>query len=389
MSTKNSIKNKFFDAIIIGAGPAGSMTAYLLAKQGQSVLLVDKASFPRHKVCGCCLNEVAQQVLKQNGLEVILDSLKAIELNQFSLHTKHNSVQIALQNSRSLSREGLDSALIEAAIEAGACFLSQAHATVDEVKSDCCNVIIKDLEGERKLSCATAIVADGIMGRALENHPEFSTRIANGSRIGAGTVILEANSFYKPGTIYMSTASGGYVGLVRLEDNRLDIAAAFDLEFVRRAGGPAQAAIKIMTEANMPAISGLQNANWLGTAALSRSRKNIAGKRIFVIGDSSSYAEPLTGEGIAWALTSACAVVPIAKDAIKRWSPQLAVAWTKEHRRLIKTRQENSYRIARVLRNSTVTILCVELLSRFPSIAESLVQYTSSTSYTPRAIEVS
>ena len=43
---------KRYDAIVVGGGPAGSTTAYRLAEKGASVLLVDKATFPRDKQCG-------------------------------------------------------------------------------------------------------------------------------------------------------------------------------------------------------------------------------------------------------------------------------------------------------------------------------------------------
>src|SRR5204862_7672470 len=43
---------KRFDVLVVGGGPAGSATGYHLAKQGLSVLLVDKATFPRDKPCG-------------------------------------------------------------------------------------------------------------------------------------------------------------------------------------------------------------------------------------------------------------------------------------------------------------------------------------------------
>ena len=41
-----------YDAIVVGAGPAGSTCAYRLAEAGASVLLLDRASFPRDKPCG-------------------------------------------------------------------------------------------------------------------------------------------------------------------------------------------------------------------------------------------------------------------------------------------------------------------------------------------------
>ena len=41
-----------FDVIVVGAGPSGSLTAHLLAREGVRTLLVDRARFPRDKPCG-------------------------------------------------------------------------------------------------------------------------------------------------------------------------------------------------------------------------------------------------------------------------------------------------------------------------------------------------
>ncbi|MCP4399931.1 MAG: NAD(P)-binding protein, partial [bacterium] len=55
------MKHKY-DSIIVGAGPAGSSAAYLLAKAGMQVLLIDKYAFPRNKLCGGLLSGRAQKV---------------------------------------------------------------------------------------------------------------------------------------------------------------------------------------------------------------------------------------------------------------------------------------------------------------------------------------
>ena len=57
-----------WEAVVIGAGPAGAVAARELAHQGLSVLLVDKARFPRRKVCGGCLNAAVLMLLEQIGL---------------------------------------------------------------------------------------------------------------------------------------------------------------------------------------------------------------------------------------------------------------------------------------------------------------------------------
>ncbi len=62
-----------YDVIVVGAGPAGSTTAYYLAKQDVRVLLLDKAVFPREKVCGDGIAPRAVRALYKMGLEERLD----------------------------------------------------------------------------------------------------------------------------------------------------------------------------------------------------------------------------------------------------------------------------------------------------------------------------
>ncbi|HEY7428386.1 MAG TPA: FAD-dependent oxidoreductase, partial [Gemmataceae bacterium] len=57
-----------WDVVVVGAGPAGAMAAHELARRGCAVLLVDRAAFPRWKVCGCCLNGHALVTLQAAGL---------------------------------------------------------------------------------------------------------------------------------------------------------------------------------------------------------------------------------------------------------------------------------------------------------------------------------
>ena len=73
MSIQNTISSsdaagRRWDVIVVGAGPGGALLAGLLARSGKQVLLVDKGEFPRHKVCGCCLNGTSLAVLERCGL---------------------------------------------------------------------------------------------------------------------------------------------------------------------------------------------------------------------------------------------------------------------------------------------------------------------------------
>src|SRR5437773_10587405 len=59
-----------FDAVVVGAGPAGSIAALVLARGGARVALADKASFPRDKACGDLVGPRGVQVLAELGVDV-------------------------------------------------------------------------------------------------------------------------------------------------------------------------------------------------------------------------------------------------------------------------------------------------------------------------------
>ena len=139
----------------------------------------------------------------------------------------------------------------------------------------------------------------------------------------------------------MACGAGGYTGLVRLEDGRLDVAAAFDAAWVRAAGGPGRAAARLLREAGWPAPDRLEALPWRGTPALTRRPRRVAAERLFVVGDAAGYVEPFTGEGMAWALASGAAVAPLAARAVT-WRPELARRWADLHSRVVGRRQSSA-----------------------------------------------
>ena len=196
-----------------------------------------------------------------------------------------------------------------------------------------------------------------------------------GSRIGAGTTVPAGAvpPFFANGTIFMATGRGGYVGLVRVEDGRLDVAAAFDVAFVKAHGGPGPAAEAVLGEVGWPRVPGLAELPWKGTPALTRRAKALGGARWFAVGDAAGYVEPFTGEGMAWAVMSAAALAPIAARAVHRWDDSLVREWEAAHRRAIGTRQRACRVVSRVLRSPALTTLAVRALSAFPVLSRPVV----------------
>jgi flavin-dependent dehydrogenase len=336
------------EAVVIGAGPAGSVAARELARRGVRVLLVDKATFPRPKVCGCCLNAAALATLDAIGLGHVPAACGAVPLTRVRLAAGRRSAELALPGGVAVSREALDAALVREAEAAGATF---RPGTVLRAPP----------------SGTVTILATGLAGSDAVPDPR--------SRLGAGVVVpaADAPDFYAPGTIYMATGRGGYVGLVRVEAGKLDVAAAFDATFVKSAGGLGSAAEAILASVGWPAVPGLADLPWKGTPALTRRPVAVAGARWFAVGDAAGYVEPFTGEGMAWAVASAAAVAPIAVKAVAGWDDRFIRDWRAAHARLVGRRQRTCRAVARVLRSPVLTGLAVRLLASLPFLARPTV----------------
>ena len=99
----------------------------------------------------------------------------------------------------------------------------------------------------------------------------------------------------------------------------------------------------------------------------------LASERVFVLGDAAGYVEPFTGEGIAWALASAEAVVPLALAAVQRWDPALIAEWECAYRRVIG-RRVLCHAAAEILRRPGLTRAAFSILARIPGLAAPLLK---------------
>jgi flavin-dependent dehydrogenase len=335
------------DVLVVGAGPAGSVTARELARRGCRVLLVDKADFPRAKVCGSCLNGAAIRTLERLGLGGVLDG--AVPLDRVRIAAGSRAAEVRLPRGLALSRGEFDARLVDEAVRAGVEFRPNTMVS---------------RSSEFLKESRVAVWATGLGGEAKPN-----------SRLGAGVVLpaAAAPDFYAAGAIHMATGRGGYVGLVRVEYDRLDVAAAFDAAFVKASGGLGPAAAAILEEVGWPVPAGLADAEWRGTPALTRRPPRIAGRGWFAVGDAAGYVEPFTGEGIAWAVQSAAALAPVAARAARSWDHGLVSEWEAAHRRVVGRRQRGCRMVARALRSPVLTSLAVRVLHVLPAIARPFV----------------
>ena len=181
-----------WDAIVIGAGPAGALSARLLAREGLRVLLVERKRFPRPKVCGGCLNAQALAALARAGLDDRVLALGATRVHALRLHQHARTATIGLPPGLAVSRHALDAALASAAVEAGCVLLAETAALVvpeGDVPwhAGWRRVSLQPRHGQSVMASTRAIVAaDGLSHSSLRECPAFHSRVSPAARIGVG-----------------------------------------------------------------------------------------------------------------------------------------------------------------------------------------------------------
>jgi 2-polyprenyl-6-methoxyphenol hydroxylase-like FAD-dependent oxidoreductase len=168
-----------------------------------------------------------------------------------------------------------------------------------------------------------------------------------GSWIGIGTSgPIEAPAERGVRDLTMFVGASGYAGRVVTEDGVANWAAAVDPSFLRRSGGPAAAVRAICAEAGSGASP--PEAGWTGTPCLTRRCPAQRGC-VYRVGDAAGYVEPITGEGMSWAMLGGAALAPVLGAALRSGTHQ--AAWSARHGRLLAVRRARCGLVARGLRS--------------------------------------
>jgi flavin-dependent dehydrogenase len=361
------------------------MAAREAARGGARVLLVDRVRFPRTKVCGCCLNGAALGILRETGLGGLPQRCGAPALTAFHLACRGRFATVPLTEGVSLSRDRFDAELIDEAITEGVAFLDETQAVIEssETEAASCRVNLKSENGHTSTHAKIVVVAGGLGCRALAETEVDERWTAGSSRVGAGTVLAEAPDEYATGTIYMACHRGGYAGLVRLEDGRLDIAAALDAAAIKQSGGMGNLVAEVLRSSGLPVPTTMAAAKWHGTPRLTQRRQRVYGDRYFVVGDAAGYVEPFTGEGMAWALATGRAVAPLVLESLDAGTHATGPAWERLQRNLVGNRMRMCRIVSQFLRHPLLVRFAVQLLSRVPGLARPVVRALNEPFTTP------
>ena len=310
-----------FDAVIVGAGPAGSSAAILLAKHGWRIALIEKQNFPRPKVCGECIAASNLPLLDELGVGDAVSQLAGPSLKHLTLINGAHSVKTELPRyshhkyswGRALNREHLDMLLLERAKQNGAEIFQpwSVNNITGEPGNFMCHAHASRSNNKLVMTTPVIIAAHGCWQPA----PGKSKPAPHPSDLLAFKATFEGGSLPDE-TLTMLSFPGGYGGMVMSGHNQLTLAFCVrrDVLAACRLATPetsAAQAAQIYVSNVCPAVAhAIHNAQlqgkWLTIGPLQPGiRLPRQGSKLFLIGNAAGEAHPIIGEGISMAIQSA------------------------------------------------------------------------------------
>lgn len=156
------------DVLIAGGGPSGSALAFHLAKKGIKVIVVEAEKFPRDKVCGDGVSPIALAELDKMGIPQTRKFAKANEVKKVGLFLKNDQVLINLSkpehlryHARIIPRIELDAMIFEAAKKVGATYLEESRVLKYNITPSAAWVTVKNNREQHLIKAKLLVGADG------------------------------------------------------------------------------------------------------------------------------------------------------------------------------------------------------------------------------------
>ena len=325
------------DVAIIGAGPAGSTLAALLARRGARVALYDRDAFPRDKLCGEFLSYDALPILQPLGVIDAIDAANAPHIERCRVIGSKRTYEFALPRAaRGVSRLFFDDLLLRTAVANGAQrFDGHTVTSLDE------------------LDAAVIVGAWGRWGRFDQQLQRGFVRDRSHRNFGFKRHYVATSP---TNTIDLYSFRRGYLGVNAVEGNITNICGLVHasrlsghkgrwdsfVETIREEG----AQLDALYAAHRPAQE-----NFLSSEpVIFRARSAVEGG-VFMIGDASGVIDPLTGNGMAMAIQSALLAAPHLLRLVETPSRRAEIEddYRRAHRRFFAPRIAWSRSVARLL----------------------------------------
>lgn len=294
-----------YDALVVGAGPAGLAASMELSRAGWKTLLIDKSNFPRDKVCGGFIGPENKQMLDNYGvLEAVL-ARGAQKVSHIHLSAPNGqSVRVPLRYQGrddfglGFSRRGLDELLLQQALKNGVVFEDAAVIIQTASGSTDCDVQLRLMKSQeiKNVRARHLIYAYG------PGHQQKST----GNRIfgvsGLFDHCRDLNS-----DVIMHFIESGHAGINAFEDRRVNVCYVIQERLFKQCQGKYEVIWQNFLDSNpllrRQMMSSKLISPWKGTFVDINRPSRFFDGQAFYAGDAAGLIHPVAGGGISMALS--------------------------------------------------------------------------------------
>ena len=364
-----------FDVIIIGGGLAGLTNAIHLSKSNQQVLLIEKNSYPKHKVCGEYISNEVLPYLNSLGINPIKDGAKQISKVQVST-TKGNLIKGELPlGGFGMSRYFLDSLLLRKARFNGVQVLKDS---VDSIvfKKDIFTVQTKDSGSFQSKITIGAFGKRSVLD--LKMNRKFIKK-----KSPYLAVKIHVKGDFPEDLIALHNFKGGYCGVSKVENNSINLCYITEYNSFKKYKNISdfhqQVVFKNKHLKKIFEESKSVFKKPLTISQISFETKKPVENHIIMCGDTAGMIHPLCGNGMGMAITSArlasIRILQFLNGEIKTregLEKQYFKDWNKE----FKTRLKTGHFIARLFRSQAISHIAYSILKIIPFLLPKMIQFT-------------
>jgi len=361
--------------VIIGGGIAGLISSILLARKGIQVLIIEKKSYPFHRVCGEYISNETIAFLQQHNLFPGQHNPATIDRFQLSAVSGKNVVMPLDLGGFGISRYTLDNFLYKHAKDAGVNFLLNAEA--EQVVYHGEEFLVKT--ATQSLHADIVIGAFGKRSR-MDVVLERSFIRKRSPYVG---VKYHVRAEHPADLIALHNFSGGYCGISNIEDGKTNICYLTHRDNIKK-----YKSIREMEEAVLhcnPLLKNIfRNADFLFEKPevineISFETKSAVTDHILMAGDAAGMITPLCGNGMAMAMHAAKIVselvIRFCED--KHFSrQQLEAIYTQQWNRIFSQRLWAGRQIQKLFGNAWASNVAVNLAIHVRPIANTIMRNT-------------